>query len=83
MEIIHLSKALLTGEGTVRALRMRRPTPRDYAEVGQFGGDDLMRGIALVARICGLSISEFERLAVSDFKAVMAQFKTFTGGAHS
>lgn len=74
---------LRTDEGVVRSLKMRRPDITDYAEVGQFGGDDLARGFALVARLCGLSIVDLQSLTVPDFKAVMAEFNRLTMGAHA
>lgn len=80
---ILLRQPLHTDDGVKRSLVMRRPDITDYAEVGQFGGDDLARGLALVARLCGLSIIELQSLPVPDFKAVMAEFTRLTGGAHS
>jgi hypothetical protein len=62
---------------------MRRPDIADYAEIGQFGGDDIARGLALVARLCDLSILELQSLTVPDFKSVMAEFNRLTAGAHS
>jgi hypothetical protein len=80
---IPLRFPLSTHDGVKRSVTMRRPDITDYAEVGQFGGDDLARGFALVARLCGLSIFEIQSLSVPDFKAVMAEFNRLTHGVHA
>lgn len=81
--VIRLEHPLDTPEGTLEALRMRTPTLADYAEIGKSGGDEVARGIQLVARLCDASIAEILSLSVTDFKAVMTEFNRVTCGAHA
>jgi hypothetical protein len=62
------------------SLTMRRPKTKDSKIVAKQGGDDMSKGILLLANLCDVAPAVIEELDEIDAAALGAQLEAFRGG---
>lgn len=64
---------------TVDSLTMRRPKVRDSLKAKKAKGDDMERGLALIADLCDVPPEVLLELDEVDLEKVQGQYLAFTG----
>lgn len=69
----------LDGGGTLDTITMRRPKVRDNIKASKAKGNELEKGIALIADLCDQPVEVFYGLDESDLDKLNEQYSAFTG----
>lgn len=76
---IPLDHPIMTPTGQVSSITMRRAKVRDLRRMSDFGKDEAMQEIGLIAHLSGMTAEDFDELDAADYRTLQGTFRGFLG----